>query len=147
MYNKHESIVGLPELLPITSTASSPTSAVAAIGESAGPSRVSQENVHISKKRPVMAILSDDEDVDDPVIHIPNNELCKKITKKLKPKTSQEKILEILEKNHDLAVKNHNILHNMQNQIIEFIDSSTKNHERLLDIERKLKIEEEKLAL
>ena len=47
-----------------------------------------------------------------------------------------------------MAVKNHNILHNMQNQIIEFIDSSTKNHETLLDIEeRKLKIEEEKLAL
>ena len=81
MYNEHESIVGLPELLPITSTASSPTSAVAAIGESAGPSRVSQENVHISKKRPVMAILSDDEDVNDPVIHIPNKELSKKSTK------------------------------------------------------------------
>ena len=36
----------------------------------------------------------------------------------------------------------------MQNQIIEFIDSSTRNHERLLDIEeRKFKIEEEKLEL
>ena len=51
MYNEHESIVGLPELLSIASTASLPTSsAVAAVSESADPSRVSQENVHIVKK-------------------------------------------------------------------------------------------------
>ena len=71
---KHESIVGLPELtIPSPPT----TTAVAAIDESAGPSRVSQENVHMSRKRPAIAILSDDDDVDDPVIHIPNKELSK----------------------------------------------------------------------